>query len=62
MNDRDYKRRTPLFVAAEAGRSESARVLIEQGAPCGVYDSSGTPLLSLLVEKMPQVRNSCGCQ
>ena len=55
INERDYKRRTPLFVAAEAARAESARFLIEQGAPCGVYDSSGTPILSLLVEKMPQV-------
>ena len=36
-------------------RAESARFLVEQGAPCGVYDSSGTPLLSLLIEKMPQI-------
>ena len=55
MNDRDYKGRTPLFVAAESGRADSARFLVEQGAPCGVYDHSGTSLLSLLIEKMPHV-------
>ena len=38
MNDRDYKRRTPLFVAAETAREDSALFLIENGAPCGVYD------------------------
>ena len=31
INERDYKRRTPLFVAAEAACSVSARFLIEQG-------------------------------
>ena len=55
INDRDYKRRTPLFVAAETAREDSALFLIEQGAPCGVYDISGTPLLSLLVENIPQI-------
>ena len=29
--------------------------MIEQGAPAGVYDSSGTSILALMVEKMPQV-------
>ena len=28
---------------------------MEQGAPAGVYDSSGTPCLSLMIEKMPQI-------
>ncbi|XP_065663270.1 uncharacterized protein LOC100211734 [Hydra vulgaris] len=55
INDRDYKRRTPLFVAAETARADAARFLIEQGAPAGVYDSSGTPCLSLMIEKMPQI-------
>ena len=36
-------------------RAESARFLIEQGAPSGIYDSSGTTCLSLMIEKMPQV-------
>lgn len=36
-------------------RAEAARFLIEQGAPAGVYDSSGTPCLSLMIEKMPQI-------
>lgn len=55
INDRDYKRRTPLFVAAETARADAARFLIEQGAPAGVYDVSGTPCLSLMIEKMPQI-------
>ena len=55
INERDYKRRTPLFVAAKAACSLSARFLIEQGAPCDVYDTRGTPLLSLLIEKLPQI-------
>jgi len=55
INDRDYKRRTPLFVAAETARADAARYLIEQGAPAGVYDSSGTTCLSLMIEKMPQI-------
>jgi len=29
--------------------------LIEQGAPAGVYDSSGTSCLALMIEKMPHV-------
>eukprot|EP00111_Clytia_hemisphaerica_P008770 TCONS_00025648-protein len=55
INDRDYKKRTPLFVAAETARAEAARFLIEQGAPAGVYDSSGTSCLALMIEKMPHV-------
>ncbi|XP_066925009.1 uncharacterized protein [Clytia hemisphaerica] len=55
INDRDYKKRTPLFVAAETARTDAARFLIENGAPAGVYDSSGTPCLSLMIEKMPNI-------
>uniref|UniRef100_A0A7M5WS19 Ion transport domain-containing protein n=1 Tax=Clytia hemisphaerica TaxID=252671 RepID=A0A7M5WS19_9CNID len=55
INDRDYKRRTPLFVAAETARTDAARFLIDRGAPAGVYDSSGTSCLSLMIEKMPQI-------
>lgn len=36
-------------------RSEAARFLIERGAPVGVYDDSGTPCLSLMIEKMPHI-------
>ena len=36
-------------------RADAARFLIEQGAPAGVYDSSGTACLSLMIEKMPQI-------
>ena len=35
--------------------ADAARFLVEQGAPTGVYDISGTPLLSLMIEKMPQI-------
>ena len=35
LNDRDYKRRTPIFLAAEMGQQESARFLLEYGAPVG---------------------------
>ena len=28
---------------------------LSKGAPCGVYDTSGTLLLSLLIEKLPQI-------
>ena len=36
-------------------RPEAAQFLIERGAPVGVYDDSGTPCLSLMIEKMPHV-------
>lgn len=36
-------------------RAEAALFLIEQGAPAGVYDTSGTSCLALMIEKMPQV-------
>lgn len=55
INEVDYKNRTPLFVAAETGRAEACRFLLEQGAPCGVYDDCGTSALTLMVEKMPDV-------
>lgn len=43
------------FVSHLAARADAARFLIEQGAPAGVYDVSGTPCLSLMIEKMPQI-------
>ena len=36
-------------------RTDAARFLIDRGAPAGVYDSSGTSCLSLMIEKMPQI-------
>ncbi|XP_065055117.1 uncharacterized protein LOC135683708 [Rhopilema esculentum] len=55
VNDRDYKKRTPLFIAAENAREEATRYLIERGAPAGVFDESGLSAVSLLIEKMPKV-------
>ena len=43
------------IVCIYLAHAEAARFLIEQGAPAGVYDSSGTPCLSLMIEKMPQI-------
>lgn len=37
------------------GRSEACRFLLEQGAPVGVYDDSGTCALTLMIKKMPDV-------
>eukprot|EP00111_Clytia_hemisphaerica_P019381 TCONS_00057216-protein len=55
IEDKDYKNRTPLFVAAETGRSGACTFLLEQGAPAGVYDNGGRLALSLMVQKMPDV-------
>ncbi|XP_066927224.1 uncharacterized protein [Clytia hemisphaerica] len=55
ITDRDYKARTPLFVAAENGRQEAARMLLEAGAPAAVYDDEGTSCLTLMIEKMPMI-------
>ena len=43
------------FFTSRLARAEAALFLIEQGAPAGVYDSSGTSCLALMIEKMPQV-------
>eukprot|EP00794_Sanderia_malayensis_P014118 gene14118-15594_t len=53
--DRDYKDRTPLFIAAEAGRSDACRLLLEYGAPAGVFDDCGTSALCYMIQKMPDV-------
>ena len=36
-------------------RTKAAKLLLEEGAPAGVYDSTGNSALSLLIEKAPQV-------
>ena len=55
LNDRDYKQRTPLFLAAEMGQQDSARFLIDFGAPVGVFDDTGMSAIGCMVEKMPHV-------
>ncbi|XP_032236009.2 transient receptor potential cation channel subfamily A member 1 isoform X2 [Nematostella vectensis] len=55
MDDRDYKGRTPLQVAAELDRSETAKFLIDQGTAAGVQDTSGNCSLSIMISKMPPV-------
>ena len=46
---------TYLFLCCLSARTDAARFLIDRGAPAGVYDSSGTSCLSLMIEKMPQI-------
>ena len=36
-------------------RHESAKLLVSEGAPAGVYDNAGNSALSLLIEKIPEV-------
>ena len=55
LNNRDYKRRTPIFLAAEMGQQESARFLLEFGAPVGIFDDTGMSAIGCMVEKMPHV-------
>ena len=55
---RDYKMRTPLHVAAELDRSDTARLLLEYGANAGVVDSSGMSAIVLMVRKMSPVVSS----
>ena len=49
------KKGKKLLLLTFIARADTARFLIEQGAPCGLYDSSGTTCLSLMIEKMPHV-------
>ncbi|XP_075250241.1 uncharacterized protein LOC142342665 isoform X3 [Convolutriloba macropyga] len=51
----DYKDRTPLFVAAELDRSDTARLLLEYGANAGVVDKSGMSCIVLMARKMSPV-------
>ena len=55
LDARDFKGRTPLHLAAELDRSETARFLIESGAPAGVADESGQTALAWMIVKMPPV-------
>ncbi|XP_061181626.1 transient receptor potential cation channel subfamily V member 3-like [Saccostrea echinata] len=52
---RDYKGRTPLFVAAELDRSETASLLLEYKADVRITDDSGMKPLSWMITKMPPV-------
>ncbi|XP_078318077.1 uncharacterized protein LOC111118347 isoform X2 [Crassostrea virginica] len=49
----DYKGRTPLFVAAELDRSESASLLLEYKADVKISDNGGMKPLSWMITKMP---------
>ena len=42
-------------LAAELDRSKAAELLLEEGAPAGVYDDSKLAALVLMIEKMPNV-------
>lgn len=55
MNDRDYKQRTPLFLAAEMAREDAARYLVDFGVPVGTFDDTGMSTISHMVEKMPHI-------
>ena len=59
FNCRDYKQRTPIFLAAEMAQEDSARYLLELGAPVGVFDDTGMSAIGLMVERMPQVAVDC---
>ena len=37
------------------GREDSARALLERGSAAGVYDDTGCPCLTYMVETMPDV-------
>ena len=58
LEAQDYKGRTPLFVAAELDRSDTARMLLEYGANAGVVDKSGMAAIVLMVRKMSPVVSS----
>eukprot|EP00794_Sanderia_malayensis_P006244 gene6244-6963_t len=54
ITDRDYKQRTPLFLAAEEGREDMVAYLLEFGAASAVYDSQGNCAVALMVDTMPK--------
>ncbi|CAM9514197.1 unnamed protein product [Lampetra planeri] len=51
----DFKRRTPLFLAAAQARRDTARLLLQLGADTMAQDNTGQMCLSLLLEKLPSV-------
>ncbi|XP_059826953.1 transient receptor potential cation channel subfamily A member 1-like [Hypanus sabinus] len=55
INARDYKQRTPLQLATELDRTESARLLLQFQADAGVYDNTGQLCLTPMVANMPQL-------
>jgi len=44
-----------IQLAAELDRSTTAELLIEEGAPAGVYDDNNLAALVVMIEKMPSV-------
>ncbi|XP_048759096.2 transient receptor potential cation channel subfamily V member 1-like isoform X2 [Ostrea edulis] len=52
---KDFKGRTPLFVAAELDRSETASLLLDYKADVRITDDSGMKPLSWMITKMPPV-------
>ncbi|XP_072894931.1 uncharacterized protein [Hemitrygon akajei] len=55
INARDYKQRTPLQLATELDRTESARLLLQFQADAGIYDNTGQLCLTLMAANMPQL-------
>ncbi|XP_007901655.1 palmitoyltransferase ZDHHC17 [Callorhinchus milii] len=52
----DYRKRTPLHLAALYGRSEAARLLLQLGCRAAVTDGTGESCLNMLVSRIPPVR------
>lgn len=44
-----------MYLCVFSDRSETAKYLIDQGAPAGVEDSSGSSVMSFMISKMPPV-------
>ncbi|XP_035826485.1 uncharacterized protein LOC101851051 isoform X3 [Aplysia californica] len=57
MKEKDYKGRTPIHVAAELDRSETARILLELNAPVWIPDNEGIRAITWMINKMPPVAN-----
>ncbi|XP_069741995.1 transient receptor potential cation channel subfamily V member 5-like [Narcine bancroftii] len=55
IQSRDFQLRTPLFLAAEYGHQDSAKILLDYGADIKSLDSSGQSILSLMMVNMPTV-------
>ncbi|CAG5133070.1 unnamed protein product, partial [Candidula unifasciata] len=53
----DYKGRTPIHVAAELDRSETARLLLECEAPVYLSDNQGSRAITWIISKMAPVAN-----
>ena len=44
-----------ILTFSTTGREDSARALLERGSAAGVYDDTGCPCLTYMVETMPDV-------